>query len=170
MNRWKGKQGKTGFTLIEVLVVISVVSTLVGLLMPAVQKARAAVLQIQCMNNLKQLGLATAGYMAQFNSTLPQARVSPQGATWTVLLLPYLEQDNLYHQWDLSKSYYQQTPAAREAVVKLLLCPARRLAGQETALSQSGDYDPITSSSARHMKGTTCDYAGNMGSFGWMYI
>ena len=87
-----------GFTLVELLVVIAVIAMLVSLLIPAVQSARASARRIQCVNNLRQIGLATANF-ASANNHLPPptagAQFENRGST-LVLLLPYLEEGALY--------------------------------------------------------------------------
>ena len=92
---------RSAFTLIEMLVVIAIIAILVGLLLPAVQKVRAAGMRAQCQNNLKQLALACHSYH-EANGRLPGA-VEAGGSHLSSLfveLLPYVEQDPLYRQWD----------------------------------------------------------------------
>jgi prepilin-type N-terminal cleavage/methylation domain-containing protein len=104
LRRWRG------FTLIELLVVIAIIAILIGLLVPAVQKVRAAAARIQCANNLKQLGLATANMADTYGGKLPGSvglypvisAPSGVGAPYNscggmfIPLLPYIEQDNLF--------------------------------------------------------------------------
>jgi prepilin-type N-terminal cleavage/methylation domain-containing protein/prepilin-type processing-associated H-X9-DG protein len=98
------------FTLIELLVVIAIIGTLIGLLLPAVQKARHAAARIQCANNLRQLVLAAHNFAGTFNDTLPPARTIENGNNrwWFGLtrpgstdidtqkghLMPFLENNN----------------------------------------------------------------------------
>jgi prepilin-type N-terminal cleavage/methylation domain-containing protein/prepilin-type processing-associated H-X9-DG protein len=80
-----------GFTLIELLVVIAIIAVLIALLLPAVQAARAAARRIQCVNNLKQLGLGMQNHH-DVQGTLPWGAKNNPAQTWAFLILPYLEQ------------------------------------------------------------------------------
>src|SRR5918911_1386733 len=101
-----------GFTLIELLVVIAIIAILIGLLVPAVQQVREAANRSQCANNLKQLGVACHNFH-DARKFLPPTRVADGAyATWAVLILPYVEEQNVYNLWDLKKTYDLQTQAA----------------------------------------------------------
>jgi prepilin-type N-terminal cleavage/methylation domain-containing protein/prepilin-type processing-associated H-X9-DG protein len=91
--------GKRGFTLIEVLVVIAIISVLIALLLPAVQSAREAARRAQCINNLKQIGLAMHGYH-DVEKVLPPGKKGCCWGTWLIFVLPYIEQQSLYNAWN----------------------------------------------------------------------
>lgn len=150
---------RRGFTLIELLVVIAIIAILVGLTLPAVQKAREAAARTQCANNLKQISLAIHIYEGIYHH-LPPARISTQGASWAVLIMPMLEQDNLYRTWNLQQPYYQQSDLARQSAMSIYFCPSRR--DKSMGLSISGDVDSSQPSSG-HVAGALADYAGNFG-------
>jgi prepilin-type N-terminal cleavage/methylation domain-containing protein/prepilin-type processing-associated H-X9-DG protein len=90
---------RRGFTLIELLIVIAIIGVLIGLLLPAVQKVREAANRSKCLNNLKQLGLAMHNYHSAMN-TLPDGGSTWNGSgTWQALILPYIEEDALFRQY-----------------------------------------------------------------------
>ena len=151
---------RRGFTLIELLVVIAIISTLIGLLLPAVQKARETAARISCANNQKQLGLALHNYESALGR-MPPTRPRVGSATWAVLLLPQMEQDNLYRQWDFGYTYYYQNTTARLSGVRSYFCPSRRTAADSQLGSLSGDIpsDPSFAASAAHTPGALGDYA-----------
>jgi prepilin-type N-terminal cleavage/methylation domain-containing protein/prepilin-type processing-associated H-X9-DG protein len=147
---------RTAFTLIELLVVIAIISTLMGLLLPAVQKAREAANRIRCANNLKQLGLAMHNYEGVYER-FPPDRTGVAMASWAVLILPFIEQDNLYRQWNPTLTYYQQNAIARMTTNKLYFCPSRRTA-DASAVSTFGDV-PSWSPNQPNTPGALGDYA-----------
>src|SRR5205085_2354694 len=101
-HRFRRRPDRPGFTLIELLVVIAIIAILVGLMMPAVQRAREAANNIACQNNLKQIALALHSYEFT-HKAFPPSRVEG-GPTWAVLIQPHLEQGNLYQSWNMGKA------------------------------------------------------------------
>ncbi len=129
---------RTGFTLVELLVVIAIIGVLVALLLPAIQAAREAARRTQCINQLKQLGLAMINYESQ-NKEFPMAYMgeSPGGAkffmghTAQALVLPFLEQSNVEQLYDYDFDWLH--PANHEAVasnISVYNCPSDNTAGR----------------------------------------
>ena len=90
---------RRGFTLIELLVVIAIIAVLIALLLPAVQAAREAARRSQCINNLKQIGLAMHNYQST-NNCLPQGTRGCCWGTWLITVLPFVEQNAMYNAWN----------------------------------------------------------------------
>jgi prepilin-type N-terminal cleavage/methylation domain-containing protein len=131
-----------GFTLVELLVVIAIIGILVALLLPAVQAARESARRSQCMNNLKQIGIALQNYHSA-KKTFPMGAAFQEGTTWSGFLLPYMEEtalaDLLRTDVNTPHFYYHTDPAyttvvdpyrnvtALDTVIPTMRCPTLNL-------------------------------------------
>jgi prepilin-type N-terminal cleavage/methylation domain-containing protein len=157
-------QKRQGFTLIEMLVVIAIIALLMGLLMPAVQKARESANRVSCANNLHQIALAMHQYQLD-RECLPPRCLLDNGASWPVLIFPYMEQEPLFRRWDLGRSYYDQIAEARLTSVKNYFCPSRRTAST-AGYSTSGDEPWLGGNNyGPQVSGALIDYASCLGSY-----
>ena len=142
------------FTLVELLVVIAIIGVLVALLLPAIQAAREAARRTQCTNNLKQIGLAIHLYH-DTKKSMPPAYLSGVGhATCLVLIMPFIEERNLYEVSNVSYAYYNVAKVPDSVIqthVEIFLCPSHRGPGQ---LSKTGDGRM----SVPHRPGALADY------------
>jgi prepilin-type N-terminal cleavage/methylation domain-containing protein len=130
---------RIGFTLVELLVVIAIIGILVALLLPAVQAAREAARRMQCGNNLKQMALALHNYMDVTREALPRGAEVTRGtacccsnAEWSMghtvhtMLLPFIEQQPLYNQYNMNIPWNRQVPGIISTKISAYLCPSAR--------------------------------------------
>lgn len=171
---------RTAFTLVELLVVIAIIGILIAMLFPAVQSVREAARRVDCMNKLRQIGLATLSFESA-HGAYPPARLFPRPdavapydkgnnePSWLVRILPFIEQGPFYEQWDLSMGYEDHPDEVISQAIELYFCPSRRSFDDAkapdatetveiTAPCGCGGFYQIDI-----VGGATGDYAGNHG-------
>lgn len=164
---------RTAFTLVELLVVIAIIGILVGLLLPAVQAAREAARRMQCSNNLKQLGLAALNYESSYKTfpssfTLARPLVVANNNRlveawgWTVSVMPFVEQGNLYNQLGASQMSLSDVLAKRNPS---LLNPMPLLQQNIGTFRCPSDAGEGIAKAARHFGGGEGTVAGGWGNW-----
>ncbi len=169
------RDSRVGFTLVELLVVVTIIGILIGLLLPAVQSAREAARRAKCSNNLKQLSLALLQYH-EANGIFPPASNWPNvqqmdarenadfGPNWVILTLPFLDQENLYNQFDLSVPIaHANNAAARGVFLDIMVCPSDAYARQPFNGSGHADTSYLGDGWARGTYGANT----GLGFLGW---
>ena len=161
-----------GFTLVELLIVIAIIGILIALLLPAIQAAREAARRVQCLNHLKQLGLAAQNHHSA-KKCFPLGLEMMDGlnnakATFFIRLLPYFEETSLYSRWDFAvpANNVAGTAAASRAATPQpnLICPSDQFVENPFHLSGPATAFPSTSACGAvdgYYSGTS--YAGNYG-------
>ncbi|HXG09238.1 MAG TPA: DUF1559 domain-containing protein [Gemmataceae bacterium] len=164
------RQSRDGFTLVELLVVIAIIAVLIGLLLPAAQKARESANRVRCLNNLKQLGLALHNYHGAQDCFPPgmvssQSIISDADGTGFTYLLPYLEQDNTHRLYHFDKAWFHRDNWPAVGIgIPLFFCPSNRSQGTidlvPIAAQWGVELPPIAAA---------CDYAFCKGANGAMH-
>jgi prepilin-type N-terminal cleavage/methylation domain-containing protein/prepilin-type processing-associated H-X9-DG protein len=135
---------RRGFTLVELLVVVAIIATLIGLLLPAVQSAREAARRSSCSNNLKQLGLSMHNYYTA-KGRLPPGRkgffTTASGTQWSptvAFLLPFIEERGRADLYDFYKNWDKQLAVVGQ-VIPAYQCPSDTSQVMDQALATGGD-------------------------------
>jgi prepilin-type N-terminal cleavage/methylation domain-containing protein len=172
-------KNRGGFTLVELLVVIAIIGTLVGLLLPAVQSAREAARRSACTNNTKQLGLAVLNFEstrkrlpAAGDRTASSSLAASDAHSWITMILPYLEETNLYNSMSGSTNRFAgnatslaNTTAQKQVVLTQLICPsfAGTTSGGITCYEGAAGVNETTAESGNPSTGDSTGGGGAIG-------
>lgn len=133
-------QRSAGFTLVELLVVITIIGILIALLLPAVQATREAARRSQCQNNLRQLGIGFQHFETTNGGLPPRRHTTVPYQGWGPYLLRYLEQVPLGEQYTVTKNFYDPiNQPCIKAPLGVFLCPSAPSGRMVTILDQSGN-------------------------------
>jgi prepilin-type N-terminal cleavage/methylation domain-containing protein/prepilin-type processing-associated H-X9-DG protein len=142
------------FTLLELLIVVGIIGVLIALLLPAIQSAREHARRAQCINNLLQLGIGMGNY-ASTHTVLPPGVVNDKGPIvnqpvgfhhgWTVQILPFIDQANVYRRFDLKESVHAPSnETARSVMISTFMCPSSSRAWSSNgAISYAGCHHDV---------------------------
>ncbi|MEQ9406498.1 MAG: DUF1559 domain-containing protein [Fuerstiella sp.] len=177
-DRCRKVRRRSGFTLIELLVAISIIAVLMSLILPAIQNARSAARRTQCLNNIRQVGLA----LHSFASKQPDHRLPPYGTwgdyreangqwktyagstiggqlkSWVVDILAELDRQDIFDRWDHQRKHDSAVPGAagvsnrdliRNYELSILICP-----DDITADSAGGSLSYVVNAGYAHLDGT----------------
>jgi len=160
------------FTLVELLVVISIIGILMAMLLPAIQSARESGRRTQCLNNIRQLGLGVQYFVAAKGQRLPASYISSPKASFHKQLLPYIEETALNNQYDHKKNWDDPVNATViKSTIATFVCPTVPEIGREGAADYAVDAQILKSSfpTLQNYYGWTipassCDKNGNLSS------